>query len=217
MLELEYEMTFAERLEGPLGPTIGFPSRLYWKIAEATLAAPRISACLVMPGTDWIRVEGNGIRRQDQRAQFLTEDGTLILMRYDAGLIRGDEGFSRVLDNGRETTFADQYMCMTPQFDVSNDSYAWLTQSLFIARGRLAGPSRIEYELGLMMARYIIGAEPLASLSPDAVVACIAPVLQHDLAGPIPAEHQLPPSRTSLGGGRRQPGAGPNAKEGAKR
>jgi Protein of unknown function (DUF3237) len=147
MLELEYEMTFAERLEGPLGPTTGSPSRLCWKIADATLAGPRISARLAMPGTDWIRVEGNGIRRQDQRTQFLTDDGTLILMRYDAGLIRGDEGFSRALDNGRETTFADQYMCMTPQFDVSNDSYAWLTQSLFIARGRLAGPNRIEYEL----------------------------------------------------------------------
>ena len=71
--------------------------------------------------------------------------------------------------------------------------------------------------IGLMMARYIIGAEPLASLSPDAVVACIAPVLQHHLAGPIPAEHQLPPARTSLGGARRQAGADPNAKEGAKR
>ena len=38
-------------------------------------------------------------------------------------------------------------MCMTPQFEVSNDSYDWLTQSLFIGRGRLAGPKRIEYEL----------------------------------------------------------------------
>ena len=140
-------MTFAERIERPLGPTIGFPSRLCWKIAEATLAGPRVSASLAMPGTDWIRVEGNGIRRQDQRTQFLTHDGTLILMRYDAALIRGDEDFSRALQIGRETTFADQYMCMTPQFEVSSDSYAWLTQSLFIARGRLAGPQRIEYEL----------------------------------------------------------------------
>ena len=71
--------------------------------------------------------------------------------------------------------------------------------------------------IGLMMARYIIGAEPLASLSPDAVVACIAPALQRHLAGPIPAKHQLPPARTSLGDARRHAGPGPNAKEGAKR
>ena len=147
MVELVYEMTFAERIEGPLGPTTGFPSRLCWKIAEATLAGPRISASLAMPGTDWLRIEGSGIRRQDQRTQFLADDGTLILMRYDAGLIRADASFSQALYSGRQTGFADQYMCMTPLFDVSSDRYAWLTQSLFIARGRLAGPKRIEYEL----------------------------------------------------------------------
>lgn len=147
MIELEYEMTFAERIEGPLGPTTGSPSRVCWKIAEATLAGLRIRAELAMPGTDWIRVEGNGIRRQDQRTQFLTDDGALVLMRYDTALIRGDDEFVRALESGRETGFADQYICMAPQFDVGSDSYAWLTQSLFIARGRLAGPKRIEYEL----------------------------------------------------------------------
>lgn len=61
MIDLEYEMTFAERIEGPLGPTTGSPARLCWKIAEATLAGPRITASLAMPGIDWIRVDGNGI------------------------------------------------------------------------------------------------------------------------------------------------------------
>jgi hypothetical protein len=73
MIDLEYEITFAERIEGPLGPTTGSPARLCWKIAEATLAGPRITASLAMPGTDWIRVDSNGIRRQDQRTQFLTD------------------------------------------------------------------------------------------------------------------------------------------------
>lgn len=44
--------------------------------------------------------------------------------------------------------------------------------------------------IGLIMARYVIGAEPLASLSPDAVVAAIAPVLQHLLAEPAPTREQ---------------------------
>jgi uncharacterized protein DUF3237 len=147
MLELEYEMTFAERIEGPLGPTVGAPARLCWKIAEATLTGPRISATLAAPGADWIRVEPGGIRRQDQRSQFLTGDGTLILMRYDAALIRGDEKFAQALAGGRETGFADQYMCAAPQFEVGDHAYDWLTESLFVARGRLAGPKRIEYEI----------------------------------------------------------------------
>jgi hypothetical protein len=35
MIDLAYEMTFAERIEGSLGPTTGSPARLCWKIAEA--------------------------------------------------------------------------------------------------------------------------------------------------------------------------------------
>lgn len=97
-----------------------------------------------MPGIDWIRIDSSGIRRQDQRTQFLTDDGTLILMRYDAALIRGEEKFSPALASGAETGFADQYMHMTPQFDVSNGAYDWLTHNLFIARGRLAGPKQVE-------------------------------------------------------------------------
>jgi hypothetical protein len=62
MLELSYEMTFRERVEGPLGPTSGFPERVCWKIAEATLCGPRLRASLAMPGTDWIRVDRDGIR-----------------------------------------------------------------------------------------------------------------------------------------------------------
>jgi len=96
MIDLEYEMRFAERIEGPLGPTTGSPARLCWKIAEATLAGPRIAASLAMPGTDWIRVDSHGIRRQDQRTQFLIDHGTLILMRYDAAVIRGDEPPPRI-------------------------------------------------------------------------------------------------------------------------
>jgi Protein of unknown function (DUF3237) len=36
---------------------------------------------------------------------------------------------------------------MTPQFDVGDASYGWLTESLFSGRGRLAGPKRVEYQL----------------------------------------------------------------------
>jgi hypothetical protein len=85
MIDLEYEMTFAERIEGPLGPTTGSPARLCWKITEATLAGPRITANLAMSGIDWIRVEANGIRRQDQRTQFVTDDGTLTRAVVRAG------------------------------------------------------------------------------------------------------------------------------------
>lgn len=147
MIELTHEMTFRERIEGPLGPTAGSPARLCWQIAEATLSGPRIEATLAMPGLDWIRVEPDGTRRQDQRTQFLTDDGVAILMRYDAAIIRPDASFTAALAAGEETAFGAQYMYMVPQFEVADAAYAWLTHNLFIARGRLAGPRQIEYEI----------------------------------------------------------------------
>jgi AcrR family transcriptional regulator len=48
-------------------------------------------------------------------------------------------------------------------------------------RAALAGSSIV----GTAFARYIVGVEPLASLTPDALVAAFAPVLQRHLTGPI--------------------------------
>jgi hypothetical protein len=39
--------------------------------------------------------------------------------------------------------------------------------------------------VGLVMARYIVGVEPLASCPPEVVVAALAPTLQRYLAGPL--------------------------------
>ena len=149
MIELEYEMTYAETIEGPAGPTSGSPlgERLCWQVATATLRGPRVDARLTMPGTDWIRLGSDGIRRQDLRAQLVTDDGELILFRYDLALIRSSERFLAALASGEPTEFDDQYMRIAPQFEVGAGRYAWLGESLFLGRGRLTGPKAISYEL----------------------------------------------------------------------
>ncbi len=149
MIELEYEMTYAETIDGPLGPTTGAPlgGRLCWQVTTATLHGPRINATLAMPATDWMRLGADGIRRQDLRAQLTTDDGELILLRYDVALIRSSELFLAALASGGATTFDDQYMRIAPQFEVGAGRHAWLGESLFLGRGRLTGPKAIEYEI----------------------------------------------------------------------
>jgi hypothetical protein len=149
MIELEYEMTYEETIAGPMGSTRGSPlgERLCWTVETARLHGPRIEAVLAMPGVDLMRVGADGIRRPDLHAQLLTEDGELILFRYDLGVIRSTERFLAALAAGEATEFDDQYMRMAPQFEVGADRYAWLRESLFIGRGRLAGPRQIIYEL----------------------------------------------------------------------
>ena len=109
MINLEYEMTYAETIDGPLGPTTGSPlgDRLCWQVSTATLNGPRINATLAMPATDWIRLGTDGIRRQDLRAQLTTNDGELILLRYDLAVIRSSERFLAALTSGEATAFTD--------------------------------------------------------------------------------------------------------------
>jgi hypothetical protein len=38
-------------------------------------------------------------------------------------------------------------MRIAPRFDTGAGRYAWLTQSLFLAEGRIAGPRTIEYAI----------------------------------------------------------------------
>jgi hypothetical protein len=149
MIKLEYEMTYAETIDGPLGPTTGsaFGERLCWQITTATLQGPRVNATLAMPGTDWIRLGTDGIRRQDLRAQLTTDDGELILFRYDLAVIHSSERFAAALASGGATTFDEQYMRIAPQFEVGAGRYAWLGESLFLGRGRLTGLKAIEYEI----------------------------------------------------------------------
>ena len=149
MIALVYEMTYAETIEGPLGPTAGSPlgERLCWQVTTATLRGPRLAATSSVPGTDWIRLGADGIRRPDLRCQLITDDGELILLRYDVALIRPSERFLAALASGDGTDFDSQYMRIAPHFEVGAGRYAWLAESLFLGRGRLNGPKAIEYEL----------------------------------------------------------------------
>jgi hypothetical protein len=149
MIELEYEMTYAENIVGPLGPTSGssFGDRLCWQVAAATLRGSRINANLAMPGLDWMRLGRDGYRRPDLRAQLITDDGELILFSYDIALIRPSEAFMTALTSGGATEFVDQYMRIAPHFEVGAGRYAWLEENLFLGRGRLSGEYSIAYEI----------------------------------------------------------------------
>jgi Protein of unknown function (DUF3237) len=148
-MELVPEMTYTETIAGPWGPTTGSPlgARLCWQVTRATLSGPRIHAELVMPGADWIRLGADGIRRQDQRLTFATDDDVVLMLRYDNALIRESPAFLAALADGGQTGFDDQYMRMVAQFDTGDSRYSWLTSSLFLGEGRVAGDHQIEYRI----------------------------------------------------------------------
>jgi hypothetical protein len=83
---LEFELTYRVRTVNPLEPTAGSPygAKQYWQVSEATLESPRLSAKLASTGMDWMLVGADGFWRPDVHAQFVTDDGAVILMHYAA-------------------------------------------------------------------------------------------------------------------------------------
>lgn len=148
-MELVPEMTYAETIEGPWGPTDGSPlgARLCWRVSTARLVGERIDATLATPGMDWMRLGPDGVRRQDLRVTLADADGEVIFFSYDNALIRDSPAFQAALAEGCETGFGDQHMRMAARFDTGAPRYRWLTRSLFVGEGRLAGPRAIEYRI----------------------------------------------------------------------
>jgi len=143
------EMTYRETIAGPWGPTAGSPlgDRVCWEVPAATITGPRIDLALAMPGADWIRLGTDGVRRPDQRLVFAAADGAIVLLRYDVAVIRENEAFLAALGSGAQTRFEDQYMRMSPQFETGSPDLGWLTDTLWIGEGRLAGSHQIEYRI----------------------------------------------------------------------
>lgn len=147
-MTLEHEMTYRFRTRGPLRRTVGSPTGAieYWEMTEGTLSGPRITAHIAMPGGDWHRPGEDGFGRPDVRVQFQTDDGEVVLLHYE-GLVEVTPAFAAAAEKGGATEFADQYMRMIMTFNTGADRYRWLTQHLFVAEGRIAGPSQIEYRI----------------------------------------------------------------------
>jgi hypothetical protein len=149
MLELELEMTYRLDVRGPLEPKDGSPPsqrRQYWEMSKATLEGPRIRASTPMAGIDWFTPLDGGYGRPHVRLPFHTDDGALVLLGY-GGIVQASNAFLRAVERDTPTEWSDQYMRMALSFETTSPRYAWLTQSLFVARGRLRAAKSIEYEV----------------------------------------------------------------------
>jgi hypothetical protein len=147
-MQLVPEFTYRVKTTGPLKSTGGSPrgERQYWIVSEAELIGERIRATLAAPGSDWMWVSDDGFWRPDVRAPFTTDDGATVLMHY-TGLVEQTPAFLAATERDRPTSWEDQYMRLMMRFDTGAPEYRWLNTSLFVARGRLMGTGRIEYEV----------------------------------------------------------------------
>jgi Protein of unknown function (DUF3237) len=146
MIQLIHEMTYHLTAINTLSATEGSPHivRQPWAIVEGSLEGPRIQAHLEGHGSDWIRLTADGYTRPDVRMQFRTSDGVTVLLRV-TGLVEQTKAFQNANDSA--TSFEDQYLRISMEFETGTSSYAWLNTSLFIAEGRMLGTGRMEFEV----------------------------------------------------------------------
>lgn len=149
MIELEPAMIYRLHVTGPADAGEGSPAnsrRQFWQMTRATLEGQGIRATTVMPGIDWFTPYPNGYGRPHVRLAFRTDDDALVLLEY-RGIVHASAAFTHAVESDTSTQWDDQYMRMALTFDTSDERYAWLMTSLFIARGRLMSGKAIEYDV----------------------------------------------------------------------
>jgi Protein of unknown function (DUF3237) len=128
-----------------LKPPVAFGKRMFLEVAGGAVHGPRLNGSLLSGGGDWIVMGTDGWGQVDVRGQIGTDDGAFVYTHY-TGLLQLNETFMNATFSGASTEFEDQYFRTTPRFETDDERYAWLTTSLFVARGRLI-PGGVEYQV----------------------------------------------------------------------
>jgi Protein of unknown function (DUF3237) len=146
-LDLAHEFSFWLTLN----PSVDFgtgPSghRTYFEVTGGAATGKRFNANAFGGGGDWILVGPDNYARLDVRLQFKTEDGALVYIQY-LGLLELNAKVDEVMGGGAGTDYSDQYLRATLRLETSDERYAWLNQSVFVARGHFLEGPKVEYEV----------------------------------------------------------------------
>ncbi|HZU79565.1 MAG TPA: DUF3237 domain-containing protein, partial [Acidimicrobiales bacterium] len=142
-VEFTFECELADPLFIPGGP---YGTRVVAPASGGTVRGERLRGELVGGGGDWILIGADGWARIDVRIHIATDDGALLYMSYGGVLEMNDAVMAAVLERGRETGFGEQYFWSTPRIETGDERYAWATQTVFLARGRITG-NGVAYEV----------------------------------------------------------------------
>jgi hypothetical protein len=136
VIELEHAFDYHALLKPALwigkGP---YGARMFAEVTGGEVSGPALNGTVLTGGGDWALIGEDGWARLDVRGQVRTDDGAFIYTTY-RGVIELNERMQQAVAAGGETAFDDQYIRTTPEFETGDERYRWLTQTVFIARGR---------------------------------------------------------------------------------
>ena len=118
----------------------------------------------------------------------------LRLARFLLGVLESDEGRRRMTGIVRSAASEPEAARLVREL-ISTRLLAPMAQGLGVEDALVRASFCGVQVVGLVMARYVVAVEPLASLAPEQVVAIIAPNLQRLLTEPLPAAPATPNPR----------------------
>jgi hypothetical protein len=146
-MELEHVFTYHALLKPPVVMGAGpFGTRMFHEVTEGKVSGPKLTGTVLGGGGDWLLVGPDGLGRLDVRAQLQTDDGAAIYTTY-TGILELNEAVQNALATGAGTDWGDQYFRSTPRFETGDERYQWLTQKVFLGRGRAYPGGGVEYEV----------------------------------------------------------------------
>jgi len=171
--ELGYDRTSlrAIALEAGVDPTLvshfhGSKQRLFLSVVELPFHPPD-----VLPGLLSGTRDGVGLR----------------LAHFVLGVAESEDGRRRVTGLVRAAASEPEAARLVREL-VERELFAPIAQALDVQDAELRASLVGSQIVGLIMARYVVAVEPLASCPADVVAAALAPTLQRYLTGPLGAE-----------------------------
>ena len=145
--ELVHEFTYRAQVLPPVDVGPGpFGHRMILEVTGGVVEGERLNGIIKSGGGEWFLAGPDGFGRIDVRFQITTDDGANIYCQY-FGVLELTEATMGAIGAGTATDFEDHYFRTNPRLETGDPRYAWVNQTLFVAKGHALPGLLIEYDV----------------------------------------------------------------------
>ena len=142
-LETRWLATLRGNITAPM--PIGEHLQIF-NVESAELTGPRLSARVIHPSGDWVKIQPNGNWKLDVRLLFETDKGEHIFCYYTGTLKSSPELLARIA-SGERVPGDQMYFRSTPCFETSAPDYLWLNDIVCVGAMREFGGGEALYDI----------------------------------------------------------------------
>lgn len=144
-MELVPEFTFTAEVNPPVEIGSGpYGNRVVFDVAAGNVTGDRINGKLLTSGGDWLLAGGDGFNRLDMRMTLATADGANIYVQ-GSGVMEFNDAALAAVSGERASEYEEHYTRVVLRMETGDERYAWVNQTLFVAKGRLLPGPVVEY------------------------------------------------------------------------